>query len=184
MLGNEFEISAPSFYQVNTEMAEKLYQTAIDFAELSADDVVIDAYSGIGTIGLSFARQVQHVYGVEMVEKAVLDSQKNAARNGIENVTYVCDSAESAMKKWATAGIKPTVIFVDPPRKGLTDSFIRASASVEPEKIVYISCNVATMARDVKLYEELGYRLTKVQPTDLFPNTHHIEVVGLLEKRI
>lgn len=182
MLGNEFEISAPSFYQVNTEMAEKLYQTAIDFAELSADDVVIDAYSGIGTIGLSFARQVQHVYGVEMVEKAVLDSQKNAARNGIENVTYVCDSAESAMKKWVTAGIKPTVIFVDPPRKGLTDSFIRTSASVEPEKIVYISCNVATMARDVKLYEELGYRLTKVQPTDLFPNTHHVETVVLMSR--
>ncbi|NQN52107.1 23S rRNA (uracil(1939)-C(5))-methyltransferase RlmD [Streptococcus suis] len=182
MLGNEFEISAPSFYQVNTEMAEKLYQTAIDFAELSADDIVIDAYSGIGTIGLSFARQVQHVYGVEVVEKAVLDSQKNAARNGIDNVTYVCDSAESAMKKWVTNGIKPTVIFVDPPRKGLTDSFIRASASVEPEKIVYISCNVATMARDVKLYEELGYRLTKVQPTDLFPNTHHVETVALLSK--
>ena len=117
-----------------------------------------------------------------MVEKAVLDSQKNAARNGIENVTYVCDSAESAMKKWVTAGIKPTVIFVDPPRKGLTDSFIRTSASVEPEKIVYISCNVATMARDVKLYEELGYRLTKVQPTDLFPNTHHVECVGLLTR--
>ena len=182
MLGNEFEISAPSFYQVNTEMAEKLYQTAIDFAELSADDVVIDAYSGIGTIGLSFARQVQHVYGVEMVEKAVLDSQKNAARNGIENVTYVCDSAESAMQKWVADGVKPTVIFVDPPRKGLTDSFIRASSSVEPEKIVYISCNVATMARDVKLYEELGYRLTKVQPTDLFPNTHHVETVALLSK--
>ncbi|NQK67984.1 23S rRNA (uracil(1939)-C(5))-methyltransferase RlmD [Streptococcus suis] len=182
MLGNEFEISAPSFYQVNTEMAEKLYQTAIDFAELSVDDIVIDAYSGIGTIGLSFAKQVQHVYGVEVVEKAVLDSQKNAARNGIDNVTYVCDSAESAMKKWVTAGIKPTVIFVDPPRKGLTDSFIRASASVEPEKIVYISCNVATMARDVKLYEDLGYRLTKVQPTDLFPNTHHVETVALLSK--
>lgn len=182
MLGNEFEISAPSFYQVNTEMAEKLYQTAIDFAELSADDLVIDAYSGIGTIGLSFARQVQHVYGVEMVEKAVLDSQKNAARNGIENVTYVCDSAESAMQKWVADGVKPTVIFVDPPRKGLTDSFIRASSSVEPEKIVYISCNVATMARDVKLYEELGYRLTKVQPTDLFPNTHHVETVALLSK--
>ncbi|BCP57404.1 23S rRNA (uracil-5-)-methyltransferase RumA [Streptococcus parasuis] len=182
MLGNEFEISAPSFYQVNTELAEKLYQTAIDFAELSADDVVIDAYSGIGTIGLSFARQVQHVYGVEVVEKAVLDCQKNAARNGIDNVTYVCDSAESAMKKWVTAGIKPTVIFVDPPRKGLTDSFIKASTSVKPEKIVYISCNVATMARDIKLYEELGYKLTKVQPTDLFPNTHHVETVALLSK--
>ncbi|HFU3800827.1 TPA: 23S rRNA (uracil(1939)-C(5))-methyltransferase RlmD [Streptococcus suis] len=183
MLGNEFEISAPSFYQVNTEMAEKLYQTAIDFAELSADDIVIDAYSGIGTIGLSFAKQVKHVYGVEVVEKAVLDSQKNAARNGIDNVTYVCDSAESAMKKWVADGIKPTVIFVDPPRKGLTESFIRASSSVAPEKIVYISCNAATMARDIKLYEELGYRLTKVRPVDLFPSTHHIEVVGLLEKR-
>lgn len=182
MLGNEFEISAPSFYQVNTEMAEKLYQTAIDFAELSADDVVIDAYSGIGTIGLSFAKQVKHVYGVEVVEKAVLDSQKNAARNGIDNVTYVCDSAESAMKKWVADGIKPTVIFVDPPRKGLTESFIKASSSVDPEKIVYISCNVATMARDIKLYEELGYRLTKVRPVDLFPSTHHIETVALLSK--
>ncbi|HEP1819699.1 TPA: 23S rRNA (uracil(1939)-C(5))-methyltransferase RlmD [Streptococcus suis] len=182
MLGNEFEISAPSFYQVNTEMAEKLYQTAIDFADLSAEDVVIDAYSGIGTIGLSFAKQVKHVYGVEVVEKAVLDSQKNASRNGIDNVTYVCDSAESAMQKWVSDGIKPTVIFVDPPRKGLTESFIKTSSFVEPEKIVYISCNVATMARDVKLYEELGYKLTKVQPVDLFPNTHHVECVVLLQR--
>ncbi|MGQ7330566.1 23S rRNA (uracil(1939)-C(5))-methyltransferase RlmD [Streptococcus suis] len=182
MLGNEFEISAPSFYQVNTEMAELLYQTGIEFAGLSADDVVIDAYSGIGTIGLSFAKQVKHVYGVEVVEKAVADSQKNATRNGINNVTYVCDSAENAMQKWVAEGIKPTVIFVDPPRKGLTESFIKASVSVAPEKIVYISCNVATMARDVKLYEELGYKLIKVRPVDLFPNTHHVETVALLSK--
>lgn len=182
MLGNEFEISAPSFYQVNTEMAEKLYQTGIDFADLSADDVVIDAYSGIGTIGLSFAKQVKHVYGVEVVEKAVLDSQKNAARNGITNTTYVCDSAENAMQKWVADGIKPTVIFVDPPRKGLTESFIQASSAVEPNKIVYISCNPATMARDVKLYRELGYELTRVRPVDLFPGTHHTEIACLLEK--
>lgn len=182
MLGNEFEISAPSFYQVNTEMAELLYQTGIEFAGLSADDVVIDAYSGIGTIGLSFAKQVKHVYGVEVVEKAVADSKKNATRNGINNVTYVCDSAENAMQKWVADGIKPTVIFVDPPRKGLTESFIKASVSVAPEKIVYISCNVATMARDVKLYEELGYKLIKVRPVDLFPNTHHVETVALLSK--
>ncbi|MGV3311956.1 23S rRNA (uracil(1939)-C(5))-methyltransferase RlmD [Streptococcus suis] len=182
MLDNEFEISAPSFYQVNTEMAELLYQTGIEFAGLSADDVVIDAYSGIGTIGLSFAKQVKHVYGVEVVEKAVADSKKNATRNGINNVTYVCDSAENAMQKWVADGIKPTVIFVDPPRKGLTESFIKASVSVAPEKIVYISCNVATMARDVKLYEELGYKLIKVRPVDLFPNTHHVETVALLSK--
>lgn len=182
MLDNEFEISAPSFYQVNTEMAELLYRTGIEFAGLSADDVVIDAYSGIGTIGLSFAKQVKHVYGVEVVEKAVADSQKNATRNGINNVTYVCDSAENAMQKWVADGIKPTVIFVDPPRKGLTESFIKASVSVAPEKIVYISCNVATMARDVKLYEELGYKLIKVRPVDLFPNTHHVECVVLLQR--
>lgn len=182
MLGNEFEISAPSFYQVNTEMAEKLYQTAIDFSEVGPDDVVIDAYSGIGTIGLSFAKQVKHVYGVEVIPEAVADSLKNAERNGISNVTYLCDSAENAMAKWAKEGVQPTLIVVDPPRKGLTESFIKASASVQPEKITYISCNVATMARDIKLYQELGYKLTKVQPVDLFPNTHHVECVVLLQR--
>lgn len=182
MLGNRYEISAQSFYQVNTEMAEQLYQTAIEFADLTADDVVIDAYSGIGTIGLSFAKQVKHVYGVEVVEKAVQDSQQNALQNGISNVTYVCDSAENAMTNWLKQGIKPSVIMVDPPRKGLTESFIKTSSAVVPEKIVYISCNPATMARDIKLYQELGYKLEKVQPVDLFPQTHHVECVALLVK--
>ncbi|MGT2666261.1 23S rRNA (uracil(1939)-C(5))-methyltransferase RlmD [Streptococcus rifensis] len=182
MLGNQYAISAPSFYQVNTEMAEKLYQTAIDFSELTADDVVVDAYSGIGTIGLSFAKDVQHVYGVEVVESAAADSRANAERNGITNATYVCDTAENAMAKWVKEGIKPTVIVVDPPRKGLTESFIRSSVEVAPKKITYISCNPATMARDIKLYEELGYKLQKVQPVDLFPQTHHVEAVGLLVK--
>ncbi|MBO4108445.1 23S rRNA (uracil(1939)-C(5))-methyltransferase RlmD [Streptococcus suis] len=182
MLGNEFEISAPSFYQVNTEMAEQLYQVALDFAAVDSEDIVIDAYSGIGTIGLSFAKQVKHVYGVEVIPEAVADSLKNAERNGISNVTYVCDSAEAAMQNWVKEGIQPTVIVVDPPRKGLTESFIRTSASVQPDKVVYISCNVATMARDVKLYEELGYKLTNVQPVDLFPNTHHVECVVLLQR--
>lgn len=182
LLGNTYAISAQSFYQVNTEMAEQLYQTAIAFSDLSADDVVIDAYSGIGTIGLSLAKQVKVVYGVEVVEKAVQDAQENAQRNGITNATYVTDTAESAMANWSKEGIQPSVIVVDPPRKGLTESFIRASAAMSPEKITYISCNVATMARDVKLYEELGYKLTKVQPVDLFPQTHHVEVVGLLVK--
>lgn len=182
MLGNTYEISAQSFYQVNTEMAEKLYQVAIEFAELTSDDIVIDAYSGIGTIGLSLAKQVQHVYGVEVVEKAVQDSRKNAGKNGLTNVTYVCDSAESAMQKWITDGIRPTAIFVDPPRKGLIESFITASASVQPDKIIYISCNVATMARDIKLYNQLGYKLVKVQPVDLFPQTHHVECVVLLQR--
>ncbi len=177
MLGNQYDISAKSFYQINTVMAEKLYQTAIDFSELSSDDIVIDAYSGIGTIGLSLAQQVKHVYGVEVVEEAVKDSRKNAQKNGITNVTYVCSSAEKAMEDWAKEGIQPDVIIVDPPRKGLTESFIKASVAAEPRKITYVSCNPATMARDIKLYEELGYKLEKVQPVDLFPQTHHIEVV-------
>ena len=182
MLGKTFAISAKSFYQVNTEMAEKLYQTAIDFSDLTADDIVIDAYSGIGTIGLSLADRVQQVYGVEVVEEAVADAKANADRNGIRNADYVCAPAEEAMSQWLTQGIKTTVIIVDPPRKGLTESFIRSSASVGADKITYISCNVATMARDIKLYEELGYKLSKVQPVDLFPQTHHVEVVGLLVK--
>ncbi|MFU2204893.1 23S rRNA (uracil(1939)-C(5))-methyltransferase RlmD [Streptococcus hyovaginalis] len=182
MLGNDYEISAQSFYQVNTEMAEKLYQTAIDFSDLSADDVVIDAYSGIGTIGLSFAKQVKAVYGVEVIETAVADAKKNAERNGVTNAHYVADSAENAMARWSKKGIKPSVILVDPPRKGLTESFIRASVAMAPEKITYISCNPATMARDIKLYEELDYKLQKVQPVDLFPQTHHVECVVLLQR--
>ena len=180
MLDNDFQIAAPAFYQVNTEMAEKLYQTAIDFSELTADDVVFDAYSGIGTIGLSVAKQVRRVYGVEVIPEAVKNSQKNAEINGITNTHYVCDSAENAMANWSKQGIKPDVILVDPPRKGLTESFIESSVSMEPKKIIYISCNPATMARDIKLYQELGYKLKKVQPVDLFPQTHHVEVVSLL----
>ena len=183
MLGNDFQISGPAFYQVNTEMAEKLYQTAIDFAELREDDVVIDAYSGIGTIGLSVAKHVKEVYGVEVIPEAVENSQKNASLNGITNAHYVCDTAENAMKNWLKEGIQPTVILVDPPRKGLTESFIKASAQTGAKRIAYISCNVATMARDIKLYQELGYELKKVQPVDLFPQTHHVECVVLLQRK-
>lgn len=182
MLGNTYAISAQSFYQVNTEMAEKLYQKAIDFSDLNSEDIVIDAYSGIGTIGLSVAKQVKHVYGVEVVEKAVSDAKENATRNGITNSTYVADSAENAMAKWLKEGIKPTVIMVDPPRKGLTASFVYSAAQTKADKITYISCNSATMARDIKLFEELGYHLVKIQPVDLFPMTHHVETVALLSK--
>ncbi|HEO5393268.1 TPA: 23S rRNA (uracil(1939)-C(5))-methyltransferase RlmD [Streptococcus agalactiae] len=182
MLGNTYAISAQSFYQVNTEMAEKLYQKAIDFSDLNSEDIVIDAYSGIGTIGLSVAKQVKHVYGVEVVEKAVSDAKENATRNGITNSTYVADSAENAMAKWLKEGKKPTVIMVDPPRKGLTESFVYSAAQTKADKITYISCNSATMARDIKLFEELGYHLVKIQPVDLFPMTHHVETVALLYK--
>lgn len=183
LLGKTYRISAQSFYQVNTLMAEKLYQTAIDFAELTKEDVVLDAYSGIGTIGLSLAQEVKQVYGVEVVEKAVGDAMENARANGVSNADYVCAPAEKAMAAWSKAGIKPSAILVDPPRKGLTESFIKASAAMQPKKITYISCNPATMARDIKLYEELGFKLTKVQPVDLFPQTHHVETVVLMSRK-
>ena len=118
-----------------------------------------------------------------MIPEAVENSKKNAAINGIANAYYVCDTAESAMKNWLKEGIQPSLILVDPPRKGLTESFIKASSQTGADRISYISCNVATMARDIKLYQELGYELQKVQPVDLFPQTHHIEVVGLLERK-
>ncbi|MGG5316001.1 23S rRNA (uracil(1939)-C(5))-methyltransferase RlmD [Enterococcus sp. AZ072] len=184
LFGRTYRISPQSFYQVNTEQAEKLYQTAIDFAQLKPEDVVIDAYCGIGTIGLSFAEQVKHVYGVEVVPQAIEDAQYNAQVNGLENVTYQIGKAEKVMKQWEQLGIKPDVIFVDPPRKGLAEEFIQASAELNPDRIVYISCNPATLARDLERFGELGYQAEKVQPVDLFPQTYHIEAVVLLTKAV
>ena len=115
---------------------------------------------------------------MEVIPEAVENSRKNAEINGITNASYVCAPAEEAIQNWLKEGIQADVILVDPPRKGLTESFIKASVSMEPKKITYISCNVATMARDIKLYQELGYVLKKVQPVDLFPQTHHVEAVS------
>ena len=182
LLGKTYRISAQSFYQVNTEQAEKLYQVAMDFAQLSKNDTVVDAYSGIGTIGLSLADKVDHVYGMEIVADAVKDAQTNAAINDITNATYLEGKAEKIMHQWAREEVQPTVVFVDPPRKGLDASFIDATCEMQPERVVYISCNPATMARDVKLFAEKGYQLEKVQPVDLFPQTVHIECVGLLTR--
>ena len=183
LLGKTYQISAKSFYQVNTIQAERLYQTAYDFAKLTAEDIIIDAYSGIGTIGLSVADKVKHVYGMEVVADAVQDAIKNAKLNGLTNTTYVTGNAETVMAQWVKDGIQPTVIFVDPPRKGLTPSFIKASCEMNPEKIVYISCNPATMARDLALFNELGYTAQQVQPVDLFPMTSHVECVVWMTKK-
>ncbi|EOH82737.1 23S rRNA (uracil(1939)-C(5))-methyltransferase RlmD [Enterococcus malodoratus] len=182
LLGRTYRISPQSFYQVNTEQTEVLYKTAIDFAELDSEDIVVDAYCGIGTIGLSLADNVKHVYGVEIVPQAIEDAKANAKANGIENANYEIGKAEKIMPRWAREGIEPSVIFVDPPRKGLDEKFIEASAAVNPEKIVYISCNPATLARDLRRYEDLGYHAVKVQPVDLFPQTYHVESVTLLIK--
>ncbi|EMF0142549.1 23S rRNA (uracil(1939)-C(5))-methyltransferase RlmD [Enterococcus hirae] len=180
LLGKTYRISSKSFYQVNTEQTEKLYQTAIEFAALQKEDTVIDAYSGIGTIGLSLADKVKEVYGMELVPEAIEDAQFNALTNKIENAHYEVGKAETVMKKWQDKGIKPSVIVVDPTRKGLDARFIASAIDMAPAKLVYISCNPATFARDAKLFAESGYEVKKVQPVDLFPQTHHVELVALL----
>jgi len=181
MLSNSYRISPHSFYQVNTEMAEQLYRKAIEFAKLSTTDIVIDAYCGIGTIGQSLAKSVKHVYGAEIVSEAIANARYNAQINGLDNVTYELAAAEEALTKWINAGISPNVLIVDPSRKGLTKNFIRAASKCSLERIVYISCNPATFACDLKIFAEFGWKLIKVAPIDLFPQTHHIECVGLLE---
>ena len=182
MLGKDFQISARAFYQVNTAQAEKLYQLAYDFADLKAKDVVIDAYSGIGTIGLGMADKVAQVYGMEIIPEAVENAKTNAALNDIKNAQYEVGPAEEVMPQWVQDGIQPDVIFVDPPRKGLDESFIKAATATQARAVVYISCNPATFARDVLRFEEEGYLLEKVQPVDLFPQTKHIELVALITK--
>ncbi len=182
LLGKTYRISSKSFYQVNTEQTEKLYQKAIEFADLNEQDVVVDAYSGIGTIGLSLVDRVKKVYGMEMIPEAIEDAQFNALTNKVENAHYEVGKAETVMKKWQDKGITPSVVVVDPPRKGLDSRFIESAVTMAPEKIVYISCNPATFARDAKLFAESGYQVEKIQPVDLFPQTHHVELVALLTR--
>lgn len=182
LLGKTFRISAKSFYQVNTEQTEVLYETAFEMAALKPDDVVIDAYAGIGTIGLSVADRVKHVYGMESIPAAVSDAKKNAKLNEIDNATYLVGDATKVMGQWSKEEMQPAVIFVDPPRKGLTTDFINAACDMNPEKVIYISCNPGTMARDLIDFEAKGYTCKKIQPVDLFPQTTHVECVGILTK--
>lgn len=183
MLGHVFQISAASFYQVNTEQAEKMYQYAIDHTHLTKNDTAIDAYCGIGTITLSVAPFVKHIYGVEVVPEAIHDAKKNARLNHLDNTTFVAGKADEVMKKWQQEGIQAEVVFVDPPRKGLAPHFVESLIETQPQQISYISCNPATFARDARLLVDGGYELTTVQPFDMFPQTTHIEVVAVFKKK-
>ncbi|ORN32778.1 23S rRNA (uracil(1939)-C(5))-methyltransferase RlmD [Lentilactobacillus parabuchneri] len=184
LLGLKFDISASSFYQVNPVQTEKLYELATKKADLSADDTVIDAYCGIGTISLSMAKVAKMVYGVEILPEAVEDAKKNAKINGLTNVMFVSGKAEDQMAKWQEDGLKPDVITVDPPRKGLEGSLIESVVKMQPKRVVYVSCNPATLARDVKLFTEQGYHVNQpIQPVDQFPQTVHVESVTVLERQ-
>ncbi|MCP9614328.1 23S rRNA (uracil(1939)-C(5))-methyltransferase RlmD [Levilactobacillus brevis] len=183
LMGLTFAISARSFYQVNPQQTEKLYQMAIDKAGLTGAETVIDAYCGIGTISLALAKHAKQVYGVEIVPEAIEDAKVNAQKNHLSNMTFAVNKAEDQMAEWQAAGIKPDVIVVDPPRKGLAESLIDSAAKMAPKKVVYVSCNPATLVRDVARFTELGYHVDgPVQPVDQFPQTPHVESVTVLVK--
>ena len=183
LFGKKFAIGPNSFYQVNPQTTETLYQLAADKAGLNGDEEVIDAYSGIGTISLTIADRVKSVLGVEIVPGAVDDAKRNADINGVTNAKFELGKAEEKMVEWHDAGMRPDVIFVDPPRKGLTPELIDAATGMEPEKFVYISCNPATLARDTVQILANGYHIEgPVQPIDQFPQTTHIESITVFVK--
>ncbi|WP_027964084.1 23S rRNA (uracil(1939)-C(5))-methyltransferase RlmD [Halalkalibacillus halophilus] len=172
-----FSISSQSFYQVNPEQTEKLYQQALKFAELSGKETVIDAYCGIGSISLFLAKHAKKVYGVEVVPQAVDNAKDNAKRNHIDNAEFYVGEAEKVMPWWKSQGLNPDVIVVDPPRKGCDEDLLQAMIDMNPERIVYVSCNPSTLARDLKYLDEGGYEAKQIQPVDMFPQSNHVESV-------
>lgn len=183
LCGLSFRISSKSFYQVNAVQTTVLYDTAVDFAGLDGTQSVVDAYCGTGTIGLVAAKRgAREVIGVDSVESAIRDARENARHNGVENARFVAADATAFMRDMAAAGEGTDVVLMDPPRAGSTEDFCEAVAQLAPARVVYISCNPETQVRDVRWLESRGYRLTVVQPVDMFPHTDHIEAVAVLQR--
>ena len=179
----QFNISPASFYQVNPQQTKKLYDTAISFANLTGTETVIDLYCGIGTISLYAAKNAAHVYGVEVVPQAIENARENARLNNIENASFYAGKAEEVLPKLYEEGLtKADVVIVDPPRKGCDETALSTIADIAPERIVYVSCDPATLARDLKFLKTKGYEPQKVQPVDMFPQTVHVEACVLLVK--
>ncbi|WP_271004934.1 23S rRNA (uracil(1939)-C(5))-methyltransferase RlmD [Listeria seeligeri] len=178
--GIRFAISARSFYQVNPLQTEVLYQQAIEAAELTGEETVIDAYCGIGSISLCLAKKAKHVYGVEIVDQAIQDARTNAELNNLSNTTFETGKAEEVIPTWYKAGIVADVLVVDPPRKGCDEKLLQTILAMKPKKVVYVSCNPGTLARDMKILSDGGYEANQVQPVDMFPMTTHIEAVTVL----
>lgn len=183
LCGLTFRLSARSFYQVNHPQAERLYTAAIEKTGITKEDLVLDLYCGVGTITLIMAKAAKRVIGVEVVEAAVRDARENAIRNGIDNAEFFCGDAGKAALELEKQGIRPDVVVVDPPRKGLNADTIEALSRMNPRKIVYVSCDPATLARDVALLKEKGYGLLSAQAADLFPRCAHVESIVCLVKQ-
>ena len=183
LCGCVFRISPKSFYQINPVQTEKLYNKAMEFARLDKDTTVIDAYCGIGTIGLVAAKTAGNVVGVELNPDAVKDAISNCKRNGMKNARFYCDDAGEFMQALAENGESADVVFMDPPRSGSSKKFIDSLTAMKPERVVYISCNPETLARDLQFITKKGYGVKKIQPVDMFPHTNHVETVCLLSKK-
>jgi 23S rRNA (uracil1939-C5)-methyltransferase len=183
---HQFIISASSFFQTNAAQAEKLYNIVRQFGEFKTDDVVYDLYSGTGSIAIFISDAVKEVVGIEFVESAILDAEKNAGENGINNCRFLLGDLKERLtedKEWMSYHAKPDVMVIDPPRNGMHPKVVEEILKIMPQRIVYVSCNPATQARDVKLLCTEKYRLIKIQPVDMFPHTFHIESVALLHRR-
>ncbi|WHY86799.1 23S rRNA (uracil(1939)-C(5))-methyltransferase RlmD [Neobacillus novalis] len=179
----KFAISALSFYQVNPVQTKVLYEKALEYADLSGEEKVIDAYCGIGTISLFLAQKARKVFGVEVVPEAIEDAKRNAALNGIENAEFAAGEAEVVIPKWYKEGNAADVLVVDPPRKGCDEALLQTIIEMKPKKVVYVSCNPATLARDLRILEDGGYKTVEVQPVDMFPQTTHVECVSQIVLR-
>ena len=180
LCGLVFRLSPRSFYQAHPHQAQRLYRAAISQAEITKNDTVLDLYCGVGTITLAMAGAAGRVIGVEVIPQAVEDARDNARRNGIENAEFFCGNAGQAALQLEKEGVRPDVVLVDPPRKGLNADTIEALSRFAPRRIVYVSCDPATLARDVALLKERGYRLQNAQAADLFPRCAHVETVVCL----
>lgn len=182
LCGKTFRLSVPSFYQVNRIQAERLYAKAIEFAGLTGQETVLDLYCGAGTITLALSDHAKKVLGAEIVPEAIDDARENAARNGVKNAEFFCGDASDVAKKLARENLRPDVITVDPPRKGLAADVVESIAEMQPGRVVYVSCDSATMARDVKRLADLGYTAQRACAVDMFPRADHVETVCLLSK--
>ena len=182
LCGLTFRLSVPSFYQVNRDQAEVLYRKAVEYAGLTGGELVVDLYCGAGTITQVMADGAGRVIGAEIVPEAIEDARENARRNGIENVEFFCGDAAQLAADFAGRGLRPDVICIDPPRKGLAPGVIAAAAQMAPQRVVYVSCDPGTLGRDVKRFAEYGYRVQRAAACDLFPGTRHVETVVLLSK--
>ncbi len=182
LCGKTFRLSVPSFYQVNRAQAERLYAKTIEFADLTGQETVLDLYCGAGTITLALSDHAKKVLGAEIVPEAIDDARENAVRNGVKNAEFFCGDASDVAKKLARENLRPDVITVDPPRKGLAADVVESIAEMQPQRVVYVSCDSATMARDVKRLADLGYTAQRACAVDMFPRADHVETVVLLSK--